>query len=54
MREVRFLTDDYGNLCRYVETEACRFWYPAVGRKIYALFMSWGNYDEWGSLKQEK
>jgi hypothetical protein len=54
MRAVRFFTDDYGNLWRHVETDTVRFWYDAPNKKIHALFMSWGNYDEWGSLKTEK
>lgn len=53
MRKTTFFVDDFGNLCRYVETEVCRFWYPAVDRKTYALFKSWGNYDEWGALKEK-
>lgn len=51
MRIVRLFTDDFGNLCRYVETESCKFWYPAVGKKEHALFMSWEIYDDWGGLK---
>lgn len=54
MRVVTFFVDDYGNQCRRVRTESCWFWYPAVDKKIYNLFMSWGNYDEWGSLKTEE
>ena len=52
MRQVTFLVDNYGNLCRFVRTESCYFWYPAVSKKIYDLFKSWGNYDEWGGIKQ--
>ena len=52
VRNSTFFTDDFGCLYRHVETETCRFWYPAASKKVYDLFMSWGNYDEWGSLKQ--
>lgn len=46
--------DDYGNLYRWVETETCRFWYPAASKKVYDLFKSWSIYDEWGGLKETK
>jgi len=52
MRTVRFFVDDYGNLCRYVQTQSCRFWYPAYHKKEFDLVMSWGTHDEWGSLKE--
>ena len=48
-RVIWFVTDDYGNQIRFVETENCRFWYPAVDKKIHAIFMSWKDVDEWGS-----
>ena len=51
MRTVNFFVDDYGNLCRHVQTESCRFWYPAYYKKEFDLVMSGGNYDEWGALK---
>jgi hypothetical protein len=53
MRKVWFFTDDYGNLCRGVEVSTCWFWYPAVNKKEHALFVSWGNYDDWGALKEK-
>ena len=51
MREVRFFTDDYGNLWRHVETDTVRFWFEAPNKRIHALLMSWEVYDDWGSLK---
>jgi hypothetical protein len=49
-RKIWFVTDDYGNLWRFVETDSgVRFWYPAVNQKIHSLFMSWSDVDDWGS-----
>ena len=50
MRKIWFTTDDYGDLIRFVVTASgVRFWYPAVDKKVHALFASWGDVDEWGS-----
>jgi hypothetical protein len=49
-RKIWFLVDDYGNQWRFVETvTGIRFWGPAPNKKIHALFMSWGDVDDWGS-----
>lgn len=48
-RKIWFVTDDYGNLWRFVESSGVRFWYDAPVKKIYDLFMSWGDADAWGS-----
>jgi hypothetical protein len=53
MRKIWFITDDYGDLIRFVVTASgVRFWYPAVGKKEHALFAAWGDVDEWGSPKE--
>jgi len=53
MRTVKFSVDDYGNLCRYVETESLYFCYPALHKKELDLVMAAGIYDEWGGLKEK-
>jgi hypothetical protein len=54
MRKIWFITDDYGDLIRFVVTASgVRFWYPAVDKKVHALFASWGDVDEWGSPKEK-
>ena len=48
-KDIWFVTDDFGNQIRFVRTANTQFSYPAVDKKIYAQFMSWGTVDGWGS-----